>query len=287
MLQSMTGFGSGEATLDGWRVEATIRTLNHRYLAVRVRSMSERPWLQSQIEDLVRSSFRRGDVNVWLVMEQDTTTISPSRFDRGLAHAVYAELKAVSGELGIPGLPSLEDVIRVGGLQPPQQSEEALWPAVRTALERAIEGVVSSRTCEGGVLGEELQRLLAGLEDATTSVRERLPSILDDLRAKLLTRIEGLEQSLAPDRVEAEIVVYADRYDVQEELVRLQSHIERARALLDGSAPVGKELDFLSQELLREVNTIGSKVRDSDVAQTVVDMKVITEQLKEQIQNVE
>jgi uncharacterized protein (TIGR00255 family) len=137
------------------------------------------------------------------------------------------------------------------------------------------------------LLGEEIARLLDVLEARGTQAEARLPGIQDDLRDKLHARIDELGLRVDPDRIESEIVLCVDRFDVQEELVRLRGHVARVRQLLSRGGPVGKELDFLSQELLREVNTLGSKVRDGEVAGLMVDMKVAIEQLKEQVQNVE
>jgi uncharacterized protein (TIGR00255 family) len=286
-MQSMTGFGSASASADGWRVETTIRALNHRFLAVRLRGLGERPWLSSQIEELLRGAFHRGDLSVWFTVEEDETGPATARYDRGIARQVHSSLCSLSQELHLTGEPTLADLIRAGGLQLPQQAEQDLWPAIQVALRQAVASVQRTREQEGEVLQVEIERLLASLDKGTSTIEDHLPTILAGLREKLVARVRDLELTVDPARVEAEIVLYSDRYDVQEELVRLKGHLERGRRLLRESVPIGKEFDFLSQEILREINTLGSKVRDSDIARIVVDMKVAIEQLREQIQNVE
>jgi uncharacterized protein YicC (UPF0701 family) len=258
MIRSMTGFGHGAAAVGGWHVEATLRSVNHRHLSIRLRSLSDRPWLQSQIEEKVRAALHRGDVGVWLTLSEEVGTEAAAGFDRDVARRVIRALEGARAEFGLPGPLTLADLLRAGGLQTPQD-----------------------------LLGVEIARLLDVLEARGAQAEARFPGIQDDLRNKLRARIDELGLRVDPDRIDAEIVLCVDRFDVQEELVRLRGHVARTRQLLSRSGPVGKELDFLCQELLREVNTLGSKVRDGEVAGLTVDMKVAIEQLKEQVQNVE
>lgn len=287
MIRSMTGFGHGAAAVDGWHAEATLRSVNHRFLSVRIRSLADRPWLQSQIEERVRGAFHRGDVGVWLTLVEETETNGRAGFDRDVARRVVRALEGARAEFGMAEPPTLSDLIRAGGLQTPQEDEELLWPAVEKALEAAVRGVEATRGEEGRVLEVEISRLLDVVEEKAGAAETRLPEIQEELRTKLRGRIDELSLRVEPERLEAEIVLCVDRFDVQEELVRLRGHIGRARDVLRGGKAAGKELDFLSQELLREANTLGSKVRDGAVAGITVGMKVAIEQLKEQVQNVE
>ena len=287
MISSMTGFGSGAATQDGWRADVTVRTWNHRFLSVRTRSLSDRPLLQARIEERVKAAFRRGEIGVWLDLQPDRSDATTRLFDHERAQQAYAELKSLARALSLPSLPSMEALIRTGALQPPEDTDTDVWPAVSIALDLAVERAVSSREQEGATLAEDLERLLAELADHTEAVDERLPGITAGLRERLAERIAELDVSVDPERLEAEITLAAERHDVQEELVRLRGHLKRARGLLANPDPVGKELDFISQELLREVNTIGSKARDSEASPRVIDMKLCIEQFREQVQNVE
>jgi len=286
MIKSMTGFGEGVAREAGWRVEATIRTLNHRFLSVRARSLGDRPWLQAQVEDLVKRSFTRGEVTVWLDLQSDSPE-NGRLFDHEAALSAYRELRELSEELSLPTPPSLEALIRVGALQPAKESDREIWPAAKAALAEAIEAANASRTAEGAALAEELDRILDRLKEIASSVKPRIPELADRLRDRLRSRAEELALKLDPDRLEAEIALLVERYDVQEELTRLDGHLRRARILITGEEPVGKELDFISQEMLREVNTLGSKARDSEIGGLVIDMKLGIERFREQVQNVE
>jgi uncharacterized protein (TIGR00255 family) len=287
MIRSMTGFGHGAATVGGWHAEATLRSVNHRFLSIRIRSLADRPWLQSQIEEKVRGTLHRGDVGVWLTVTEEADAEGRAGFDRGVAARAYRALEGLRSEFGIPEPATLSDLIRAGGLQTPQEDEEALWPAVKAALEQGLAALARTREAEGKMLETEMSRLLGVLEEGSVGAERRLPEIQEELRSKLRARIEELDLRVEPERLEAEVVLYVDRFDVQEELVRLRGHIARARDILSRGGPVGKELDFLSQELLREANTLGSKVRDGEVVGFTVDMKVAIEQLREQVQNVE
>lgn len=286
MVRSMTGFGSGTESESGWRAEVTIRTWNHRFLSVRTRSLSDRPLLQARIEERVRETFRRGEIGVWLDLQPDRSAGDGRLFDQERARTACAELEALARDLSLPS-PSLEALIRAGALQPIEQMDSDVWPTVSLALDKAFEQTLSSREHEGAALAEDLDRLLANLSDQTEAVSECLPAITTALRDRLAKRVAELDVSVDADRLEAEIALLAERHDVQEELVRLRGHLKRAQGLLQSANPIGKELDFISQELLREVNTIGSKARDSEINGLVIDMKLSVEQFREQVQNVE
>jgi uncharacterized protein (TIGR00255 family) len=287
MIRSMTGFGSGSACEGGWRVEATVRTLNHRYLSVRSRSLGDRPWLQARVEELVKRSFDRGEIGVWLGIELDVASPDVQLSDRERLRSLHAELLAVCEELSLPSPPTLESLISVGGLQPARESEEEIWPAVKAALDNAIAEAQATRDLEGSHLAEELARILAKLAEAADTVEAEFPAIERAVRERLLTRAHELSLQLDPERLEAEVALLLERQDVREELIRFRGHVSRAKSLLASVNPVGKELDFISQELLREVNTLGAKARNSGISDLVIDMKLAIEQLREQVQNVE
>jgi len=287
MVKSMTGFGVGHARTGGWRAELTIRTWNHRFLSIRTRSLSDRPQLQAQIEDRLKGTFRRGEISVWLDLQPDRTTGDRRVFDHEAARAAYAELDDLARELSLPSAPSLEALIRSGALQPAAEADADVWPAVSEALDAALTQATSSREEEGAAIALELSRILTDLDGKAESVAERLPELVASLRDRLSARVAELEVAVDAERLEAEIALLAERHDVQEELVRLRAHVDRATGLLRSDKPIGKEFDFLSQEMLREVNTIGSKARDSEVSGLVIDMKLAVEQFREQVQNVE
>jgi len=287
MTRSMTGFGTANTNGGGWQIEVTIRTLNHRYLSVRIRSLNDHPSLLPRIEERVKAVFARGEVGIWVTVERAATDGPECRFDRRLARNVLDELTSLSCELGFEAKPTLEDVARANGLQPIQIEDEQLWPVLERALDAAMENANASRDAEGQRLSEALKMHLDQLRASLDEIRDRVPEIIAAHRANLNERAGQLELKVDPVRLEAEIALLAERLDVQEEIVRLEAHLARATDALRSEEPIGKELDFLSQELLREVNTLGAKARDVEAGSHVVDMKLAVERFREQVQNVE
>jgi uncharacterized protein (TIGR00255 family) len=283
----MTGFGTATVEDAGWRIDVSIRTLNHRYLSVRIRSLNDHPNLLPRIEERVKAVFARGEVGVWVAVDRSATDGPQCRFDRVLARNVFEELTRLSDELALEARPSLEDIGRAGGLQPIQIEDERLWPVLERALDGAMDNANASRDIEGERLNEALRTHLDQLRASLDAVKGRVPEILEAHRAHLNDRARQLELKVDPARLEAEIALLAERLDVQEEIVRLEAHVARAGEALQSTEPIGKELDFLSQEMLREVNTLGAKARDVEAGAHVVDMKLAVERFREQVQNVE
>lgn len=287
MANSMTGFGVGSAEGNDWRAEVSIRSLNHRFLSTRIRSFNDHPQLLSRIEARLKESFSRGEISVWISVNHVGTGGNDNPLDRAVAQGIYRELQDIQQLLGIEEPPTLEDLSRAGGLQPLHAEDEELWQILDQALTAAVEEAGAARAREGSGLKSELGAITTRIRASLDRVKERLPEVLEEIRTRLDEKVEALQLKLDPSRVESEIVLLSDRFDVQEEIVRLETHLERAYQVLEKDTPIGKELDFLSQEMLREVNTLGSKARDTSTSSIVVDMKLAIEQFKEQLQNVE
>jgi len=287
MVRSMTGFGVGSEEGNNWRVEVSIRSLNHRFLSTRIRSFNDHPQLLSRIEARLKKTFSRGEVSVWVSVNHVGTGGSDNPLDQGAAQNVYRELQNVQQLLGITDPPTLEDLSRAGGLQPLHAEDEELWLILERALTAAIEETDAGRAREGREMKAELSAITGRIRHSLDQVKERLPVVLEEIRGRLDEKIEALQLKVDPSRMEAEIALLTDRFDVQEEMVRLETHLVRVNQVLEADKPIGKELDFLSQEMLREVNTLGSKARDTSTSSIVVDMKLAVEQFKEQLQNVE
>lgn len=288
MVNSMTGFGTGTVTAAGWRVDVTIRTLNHRYLSVRVRAPHDQPRLQVCLEEAVRRAFSRGEVGVWIGLARDREAQQESSlFDRAVIDDHLKELRGIVKELSLSESPTLSDLIQVGALQVAKPLEADPWPVVEPAVQQAIEATLLARSKEGAHLAEELRQILDQHSSLLAAVKQRLPAVSEELRNRLQEKVASLNIEVDPNRLETEIVFLAERSDVQEEVTRLEAHLHRAKDLLLADGTIGKELDFVSQELLREVNTLGAKSRDLVINSFVVDMKVAIERFKEQVQNVE
>ena len=287
MVKSMTGFGVGSAEGKDWRVEVSIRSLNHRFLSTRIRSFNDHPQLLSRIEARLKEAFSRGEISIWIGVNHVGTGGNDNPLDRVVAQSIYRELLDIQLLLKIEESPTLEDLSRAGGLQPLHAEDEELWQVLERALTAAIEEAVAGRRREGSELGSELDAIIAKIRVSLDRVKDRLPDVLAEIKNRLSEKVDALQLKLDPSRIESEIVLLSDRFDVQEEIVRLETHLIRASQVLGNDSPIGKELDFLSQEMLREVNTLGSKARDTSTSSIVVDMKLAIEQFKEQLQNVE
>ncbi len=287
MISSMTGFGMGTATGQGWKAEVTLRTLNNRFLSVHVRSFHDRPQLQLQLEETIKRSFKRGDVGVLVSLERDTEGDQTEVFSSNITEKYLKGLRNIVNQFALPNPPTLSDLIAIGAVQQSASEESDPDTVVKQALQQAIAAVTESRAEEGKHLANEIDKILDRLTFLITQVKERLPEVRLKLHQRMQQKVDSLEVEVDPTRLEMEIALVVERYDVEEEITRLQGHISRAQSVLKSDEPVGKELDFLSQEMLREVNTLGSKSRDLEINGLVIDMKLAVNAFKEQVQNVE
>jgi len=283
----MTGFGMGTAKGSGWSAEVTLRTLNNRFLSVRVRALHDRPQVQVQVEEAIKRAFKRGEVGVSVLLDRDAAAAEQEVFSLEMIERYLDGLRQVVEQFSLPEQPTLSDLIAVGALQQASGEEDDPAPIIDEALQEAIVATRAARAKEGEHLAGEIEGILKRILSLTAQVEERLPEVQHELRTRMQEKIASLAVDVDPARMEMEIALVVERYDVQEEIARLQGHISRARSLLTSSEPVGKELDFLSQEMLREVNTLGSKSRDLAINGLVIDMKLAVNAFKEQVQNVE
>jgi uncharacterized protein (TIGR00255 family) len=291
MIQSMTGYGSGHAAVGDGRVIIDLRALNHRYLDVRVRLPNELVEHAPRIEEIVRNRLERGRIEVTGRVEG--VVLGLPVLDRGRARAAFEQLCELRDELR-PGEPvplsllgCVPDLFQASSGPDPK----ALADTVGRATEEAAADLAAMRNREGAALGQELQSLLARMDTHTDELRKRTPRALTEYRERLRERIRRLladtEVALDEGRLEHEVALYADRSDVAEELARLTSHGEQIRELLgEQERPVGRRLDFLLQEMAREVNTTGAKSQDMAVTRLVVELKADIGRMREQVQNV-
>jgi len=287
MISSMTGFGMGTASGEGWRAEVTLRTLNNRFLSVRLRALHDRPQVQVQVEEAIKRAFKRGEIGVSILLERDASVGEQEVFSPETIERYLGGLRHVAERFSLSEQPTLSDLIAVGALQQVTGKDDDPSPIIEEALREAIAATKDARAKEGEHLAGEIEGILSRIASLTAQVEERLPQVQRELRARMEEKIASLSVEVDPARMEMEIALIVERYDVQEEIARLQGHVARARSLLESSEPVGKELDFLSQEMLREVNTLGSKSRDLAINGLVIDMKLAVNAFKEQVQNVE
>lgn len=293
----MTGFGAGDAAGAGARITVEMKSVNHRFLDVNVKGPREYVSLEPRIVEAVRGRMRRGKIDVFVARRPDLSAPNAVKVDLALARAYREALRTLQSELDLEGQVDVEmvagqrDVLLVGGSDP---DPEADWPAVHQAVETALERLAAMRAEEGRRLGEDLRSNLSALRRLSVEARERAPKVVEDYRLRLQERLarllgEGGEPAtqLDPSRLAQEVALLAERTDVHEELVRLDSHLDQLGAIVDEGGEMGRKLDFLLQEIGREVNTLGSKANDAELARTVVELKSVAERIREQVQNVE
>ncbi|MGE0870613.1 MAG: YicC/YloC family endoribonuclease [Kofleriaceae bacterium] len=285
----MTGYGRGVAARDGQRVTVDIRSVNHRFLDLKLRGAPIAPVLEEAVSARVRTAIERGAVTVSIHVVSEAAT-GGMRIDSSAAARAHRTLSELAAQLAVGG-PSLELVLaQPGVVVTDDQASEAL-PVV-AALDIALGELERMRTTEGEALRADLLARLDGLATLRSDIAALAARMPAQLTRRLHERVRKLlePQELAavePSRLAQEVALLADRSDVTEELVRLASHLDQARALLAGKASVGRRLDFLVQEIGRELNTIGSKSAATEITAAVVEGKAALEKVREQVQNVE
>lgn len=285
MIRSMTGFGRGTASSGAWTVEARLKTLNHRYLELQLRGLEGREALEIEARRLLEGAFARGRIE--LTVQLESAGEGEMIFDLETARRYYRGMNGLCNELGLEDWVRLSDLIAIGALHP-QEGGEEFWPLLEGALREAVGTVQEMRSREGEHLQRDLEGALGRLAELLERVEARAPQVKAYYREKLRERVEELLRSpLDRERLEEEVVLFAERSDISEELVRLRSHLAGARAALESPEPAGRLLDFLAQEMSREVNTIAAKARDTEILNQTVAMRAEIERLREQVRNIE
>ncbi|MEK7338693.1 MAG: YicC/YloC family endoribonuclease [candidate division NC10 bacterium] len=292
MLKSMTGFGRGEHATPRAHYRVEVQAVNHRFVEVRARLPRRLSRLEHQIQREVQHRFGRGRFEVHLSERLLTDPPRTIRVDRAAAREFVAAVRALQEELGLPGALSVEALASLRDLvsfEEPEEEAGAVWEEIRPALEQAFADLEAMREKEGAALAGELRHRLDLLERGLATVLARAPGTVAAYRARLQERVAALAGGvpLDPGRLEQEVVLFADRADITEEGARLASHLAQFRDLLDAPGPQGRKMEFLLQEMHREVNTLGTKAADAAIAVEVVAMKAELEKMREQLQNVE
>lgn len=291
MIRSMTGFGAGRGATAGEEIDVEVRSVNHKYCEVKARLPRELSALEQDVVRAVKERLARGGVEVSVRRTAAGGSVAP-QVDVALAESYARAFGEVQARLGLPGAVTLGDVLAAEGvirLAERAVNVQAAGAALGTALVGALDALVAMRAREGEALARDLSVRLEAVEAAVARVAELSPQIVEQQRRRLAERIAELTGGVAldPARLVQEVALFADRTDVAEEITRLRSHVAQVRSLLAGSDPAGRKLDFLVQEMHREVNTIGSKSQSAELASIVVGLKAEIERMREQVQNVE
>jgi len=295
-LRSMTGFGAATRSLDGVELRVEARSVNHRFLQLKTRLPQELSGLEPEVEALARKALLRGAVSVNIGAERAGE--EGLALDEAAARAWSERLSGLAKELGLAGGLRIGELVTLPGVIAEERAGELLRERKQEVLEvvgEALASLVAMRSTEGAALARELDAGVAAIASELVAVELRMPDVVRSAHEgvqkraqELLDRASGASSDrLSPVDLAREFALLADRLDVSEEIVRLQSHLDQFRALLGELGPAGRKLDFLVQEMLREVNTIGSKCSDAQVAHRVVEMKTLVERLREQVQNLE
>ncbi len=288
MILSMTGFARRERPGATDSLTWELRSVNHRFLDLGFRLPEEFRRLEPRFRRAVSSVLRRGKVDCFLQYQRAACGATALRINEGLATHVAESARAIAALMDAPRPVSPMEILRWPGVvEEPRPDLDPLHEAAVDLLENALEELSAARRQEGTRIGVLLETRLTALGELVGEVRARLPEAHARIRERILERVRQLGIETINDRLEQELVLLAQRLDVAEELERFESHVCAMRETLAGLEPAGRRLDFLLQELNREANTLASKSQDVATTRAAVDMKVLIEQLREQVQNVE
>ncbi|MBX3289867.1 MAG: YicC family protein [Acidobacteria bacterium] len=292
-MRSMTGFGRGSYNGHGLSLSVELKTVNNRFLDVNIRLSSELQKLEAEIKRSVGARLARGRVDVNLQFDRDESV--SYEVNSPLISSYIAALKDLKDEFALPGEPDINVIARLPNvlLVKKEEISEDFEAAVKTALDAALDDLEQMREKEGGLLGAELETRLRHIEERLVPIEGEAAKVPDEYRERLVKRIGDmltraeLQVELDQGRLAQEVAYLADRADISEEIARLRTHIEHFRGIMDEEKEVGKRLDFLTQELNREANTITSKTTNMVIKENALKIKGEIEKIREQVQNVE
>jgi uncharacterized protein (TIGR00255 family) len=291
-MRSMTGYGKGEAAEGGLRLSVEIQSFNRKQIDLALTLPKGLQPLEARVREMLLARVSRGRLNVTVHLNASAETVAATAIDIPLARTYAAAMAALRDELGLGGEVTLDAVLRAPGVlgtQTPLADPEPVWRPLADAVGQALDQVVSMREAEGAHLAGELHTRLELIRALAERIAGRAPEILRRHRQQLQARLRAADWEVTADeeRVAKELVLYADKSDISEELARLQSHFHQFAKLLTAPEPAGRTLEFLTQEIAREMNTLSVKSNDAETSQLVVEAKVELERIREQIQNIE
>lgn len=293
MVRSMTGFGRGNCNENGKEFTVEIKSVNHRYIDFYIKLPRQIAYLEERVREVVSKNIFRGKVDIFISFEDRSEDSKNVMLDEALAGAYIQAVESLKDKYGLKDDISVSlvsrfpDVLRI---EKTEDDEEQLWSILNKALEAAVESLVQMREKEGNELRMSLLQKADYMENIISQITNRSPEVVIEYKQKLENRIKELlnQQTVDENRIAMEVAIFADRCSIDEELVRLGSHLLQLRDILSiKKQPVGRKLDFLVQEINREINTIGSKSNDIIITKNVLELKSETEKIREQIQNIE
>jgi uncharacterized protein (TIGR00255 family) len=288
----MTGYGRAREMLNKRDITVEVRSVNNRYLDCTVKMPRMYTFAEDAIKQHVQQAVSRGKVDVFITVDASAADVAKVTVNQELAAQYAAALGVLAGVCGVESRVTPEQLARFPDVLTVTKADEDLESVsadICAVLDQALEAYNSMRAVEGKKLAEDIGSRLTNIENYTSQVEARSPQTVAEYRAKLTARMEEVLQSttIDPQRILTEAAIYADKVAVDEETVRLRSHVAQLRGMLESDEPMGRKMDFLIQEVNRESNTIGSKCSDVSIAQVVVGLKAEVEKMREQVQNVE
>lgn len=291
-MKSMTGYGRGEHLNEQYKFTVEMKSVNHRFCEITVRMSRLYLMLEEKIKKLLQQNVARGKIEIFINIEATGQNQAAVSVDEGLAKAYYQSLLKLQNILALNDNITLNMIARfpnVVQVEEPENDLEAVWFGLKEALDRALAQFICSRTQEGNRLKQDIAGKLELLQQILSNIISRAPLVEKNYRERLENRLAAVLPNGEFDeaRVLQEVAILADKCNIDEEIVRLKSHLEQADVFLASEEPIGRQFDFLIQEMNREMNTIGSKANDSLIAQQVIQGKSEIEKIREQIQNIE
>ena len=292
MIKSMTGFGRSEIVKGNRKISVEIKSVNHRYLEAGIKMPKKLNVFESRMRDLLKKYATRGKIDIFINYEDDSENQVNLKFNQNIADEYMtifnnmSEKYNLKNDMTVGGLARFPEVITMDEVQ---EDEEELWHFIEEAMKAALEQFVNTRILEGENLKKDLLGKLDHMEELVTFVEKRSPEIMKEYRSKLESKVKELlgDTTIDESRIATEVIIYADKICVDEETVRLRSHIEHARKCLNEDGGIGRKMDFIAQEMNREANTTLSKANDIEISNAAIELKTEIEKVREQIQNIE
>ena len=292
MIKSMTGFGRCEAAEGDRKFTVEMKSVNHRYLDVSIKMPKKLNYFESSIRTELKKYIQRGKIDVFITYEDFTENNVCIKYNKDIAAEYLSYLRQMAKEFGLDDdvrVSTLSRYPEVFSMEEQAADDEEIWKLLAKAIKGAAEGFVETRINEGQNLADDLIAKLDGMLAHVDYIEKRSPQIIEEYRTKLLERVQEILQDTPVDeaRLLTEVTIYADKVCVDEEVVRLKSHIESMKQSLTEGGSIGRKLDFIAQEMNREANTILSKVNDIELSNRGIELKTEIEKVREQIQNIE
>lgn len=292
MIRSMTGFGRAEDVSEHRKITVELKSVNHRYLDINVKIPVCFGFLELPVRNYLKERLERGKVDIYIGYQKDGDLSYTVHYNSELAAMYLKNLNDMADEFKLDNDIKLSNLSRypdVFEIQEKDQNTDELWNEISIVLEKAVDSFVQSRENEGERIAADLFNKLDTMTELVDKIEEKSPMIIEEYKAKLVSKVQELldNNQIDDNRIAAEVTIYADKICVDEEIVRLKSHIMEMQNTLSGGNDVGRRLDFIAQEMNREANTILSKSTNAEIADIGIDLKTLIEKIREQIQNLE